>query len=159
SLEREGHEVEAVERGDAALDALEARAFDLAVLDLGLPDVDGVEVCRAARAARPRLAILILTARAPELHEGRRLAAGAADDLTKPFSLSVLSARVRVLLRRNGRGGESGHEAGGVRVEPGARRAWRDGRELELAPKEFDLLALLVARAGEAVPRDEIMTT
>jgi len=70
----------------------------------------------------------------------------------------VLSARVRALVRRNGGAAGAEHEVAGVRVDPAARRAWRDGRELELSPKEFDLLALLVARAGEAVPREEIMT-
>ena len=159
ALAREGHEVEHVDQGEAALDRLDARPVDLVVLDVGLPDVDGVEVCRRARAAHPRLAILMLTARSSELDEVLGLDAGADDYLTKPFSLSVLSARVRALLRRRGPGGADELEAGGVKVDPGGRRAWRDGRELELSPKEFDLLALLVARAGEAVPRDEIMTT
>jgi len=158
ALAREGHDVEHVATGAAALDRVETGGVDLLVLDLGLPDVDGVEVCRRARDGRPRLQILMLTARSSELDEVAGLDAGADDYLTKPFSLSVLSARVRALLRRGGNGGGE-REVAGVRVDPGARRAWRDGRELELAPKEFDLLALLVGRAGEAVPRDEIMTT
>jgi DNA-binding response OmpR family regulator len=159
ALAREGHDVAHVDEGEAALDHLDTDAVDLVVLDVGLPDVDGVEVCRRARAEHPRLAILILTARSSELDEVLGLDAGADDYLTKPFSLSVLSARVRALLRRRGGGGDGEREVAGVKVDPGARRAWRDGRELELSPKEFDLLALLVARAGEAVPRDEIMTT
>src|SRR3954471_21099416 len=141
ALAREGHDVEHVDRGEAALDRLDLEPVDLVVLDVGLPDLDGVEVCRRARAAHPRLAILMLTARSSELDEVLGLDAGADDYVTKPFSLSVLSARVRVLLRRRGSGGEAEVEVGGVKVDPGARRAWRDGRELELSPKEFDLLA------------------
>jgi DNA-binding response OmpR family regulator len=158
ALAREGHDVDHVDSGAAALERIADGAVDLMVLDLGLPDVDGVEVCRRAREDRPRLRVLMLTARSSELDEVLGLDAGADDYLTKPFSLSVLSARVRALLRR---GGEEAveREVAGVRVDPGARRAWRDDRELELSPKEFDLLALLVGRAGEAVLRDEIMTT
>jgi DNA-binding response OmpR family regulator len=159
ALAREGHDVEHVDTGAAALDRLDDGGVDLVVLDLGLPDVDGIDVCRRAREGRPRLQILMLTARSSELDEVAGLDAGADDYLTKPFSLSVLSARVRALLRRSGGNGGVEREVAGVRVDPGARRAWRDGRELELSPKEFDLLALLVGRAGEAVPRDEIMTT
>jgi DNA-binding response OmpR family regulator len=159
ALAREGHDVEHVDTGAAALDRVQDGGVDLLVLDLGLPDLDGVEVCRRVRERRPRLQILMLTARSAELDEVAGLDAGADDYLTKPFSLSVLSARVRALLRRSG-GNEAGErEVAGVRVDRGARRAWRDGRELELSPKEFDLLALLVGRAGDAVPRDEIMTT
>jgi DNA-binding response OmpR family regulator len=158
ALAREGHDVDHAASGAAALERLDAGGVDLVVLDLGLPDVDGVEVCRRAREGRPRLAILMLTARSSELDEVLGLDAGADDYLTKPFSLSVLGARVRALLRRGGEDGAE-REVAGVRVDPGARRAWRDGRELELSPKEFDLLSLFVARAGEAVPRDEIMTT
>jgi DNA-binding response OmpR family regulator len=159
ALARDGHEVEHVDAGEAALDRLDTAAVDLVVLDVGLPDVDGIDVCRRARAEHPRLAILMLTARSSELDEVSGLEAGADDYLTKPFSLSVLSARVRALLRRRNGGDGGERAAGGVRVDPAARRAWRDGRELELSPKEFDLLALLVARAGQAVSRDDIMTT
>jgi DNA-binding response OmpR family regulator len=159
ALAREGHEVAHTVTGEEALAHVADGDPDLLVLDIGLPDMDGIEVCRRVRSTRPRLAILILTARSSELDEVSGLDAGADDYLTKPFSLSILSARVRALLRRNGAEGSGEHEVGGVRVDPAARRAWRGDRELELSPKEFDLLALLVGRAGEAVPRDEIMTT
>jgi DNA-binding response OmpR family regulator len=159
ALAREGHEVAHAVTGEEALDLVDSGDPDLVVLDIGLPDIDGVEVCRRVRAERPRVAILILTARSSELDEVSGLDAGADDYLTKPFSLSVLSARVRALLRRGESGGPVGGSVAGVRVDPAARRAWREDRELELSPKEFDLLALLVSRAGEAVPRDEIMTT
>jgi DNA-binding response OmpR family regulator len=158
ALAREGHEVDHAATGADALATLADGGVDLMLLDLGLPDMDGVEICRRAREDRPRLRVLMLTARTSELDEVLGLDAGADDYLTKPFSLSVLSARVRALLRRGG-DDNTEREVAGVRVDPGARRAWRDGRELELSPKEFDLLALLVGRAGEAVPRDEIMTT
>jgi len=159
ALAREGHEVAHVVTGAEALAQVDEGDLDLVVLDIGLPDIDGVDVCRRIRAGHARLAILILTARSAELDEVSGLDAGADDYLTKPFSLSVLSARVRALLRRNAPGGGVERAVGGVRVDPAARRAWRDDRELELSPKEFDLLALLVERAGEAVSRDEIMTT
>jgi len=159
ALAREGHEVAHAVTGAEALAQVDEGDLDLVVLDIGLPDIDGVDVCRRVRAGHARLAILILTARSSELDEVSGLDAGADDYLTKPFSLSVLSARVRALLRRNTPGGGVERAVGGVRVDPAARRAWRDDRELELSPKEFDLLALLVERAGEAVSRDEIMTT
>jgi DNA-binding response OmpR family regulator len=159
ALTREGHEVTHAVTGEEALEQVDSGDPDLVVLDIGLPDLDGVEVCRRVRAGRPRVAILILTARSSELDEVSGLDAGADDYLTKPFSLSVLSARVRALVRRNGPRDAVEHVVQGVRVDAAARRAWRDELELELSPKEFDLLALLVSRAGEAVPRDEIMTT
>jgi DNA-binding response OmpR family regulator len=159
ALAREGHDVAHAVTGAEALAHADDGDPDLVVLDIGLPDIDGIEVCRRVRSAYPRVAILILTARSSELDEVSGLDAGADDYLTKPFSLSVLGARVRALLRRNGPSGAAERDVAGVRVDPAARRAWRGDRELELSPKEFDLLALLIGRAGEAVPRDEIMTT
>jgi DNA-binding response OmpR family regulator len=153
ALGREGYEVEHVASGEAALSRLDAE-WDLLVLDVGLPGIDGFEVCRRARELRPRPAILMLTARSSELDEVLGLDAGADDYVTKPFTLAVLSARVRALLRREDAGAI---ECSGVRVDPGARRAWREGDELELSPKEFDLLAYLVENAGTAVRRDELM--
>jgi DNA-binding response OmpR family regulator len=154
ALVREGHQVAHAASGEAALEYLEADTFDLVVLDVGLPGIDGIEVCRRVTERRPRPAILMLTARSSELDEVLGLDAGADDYLTKPFTLSVLAARVRALLRR---GAPEAAEAAGVRIDGAARRAWHDGTELELSPKEFDLLALLVGRAGEAVRREEIM--
>lgn len=154
ALVREGYEVARAPSGEAALELVAEAVPDLAVLDVGLPGIDGIEVCRRLSELRPRPAILMLTARSSELDEVLGLDAGTDDYLTKPFTLSVLAARVRALLRRGAAGPA---EAGGVRVDPAARRAWCDGIELELSPKEFDLLALLVGRAGEAVRREEIM--
>jgi DNA-binding response OmpR family regulator len=154
SLARDGHDVELVTTGEAAIEAIAARPPELVVLDIGLPGVDGLDVCRVARRSRPGLAILMLTARSSELDEVQGLDAGADDYVTKPFRLSVLLARVRALLRRDA---EDRLEAGGVRVDRAARRAWRDERELELSPKEFDLLALLIGDAGHVLRRDRIM--
>ena len=131
------------------------------MLDLGLPDVDGLAVCRRLRVARGDLAIVILTARDQELDIVAGLDAGADDYLVKPFRLAELLARIRAHLRRLARAPGDREEpvlgVGAVRVDRAARRAWRDGAELELRPKEFDLLALLVAEAGRAVSRGRIM--
>ena len=154
ALVREGHDVAHAASGEAALELAAASPPEVVVLDVGLPGIDGIEVCRRLIEHRPRPAILMLTARSSELDEVLGLDAGADDYLTKPFTLAALAARVRVLLRRADPGAV---EAGGVRVDPAARRAWAAGEELELSPKEFDLLALLVRRAGEAVRREEIM--
>jgi DNA-binding response OmpR family regulator len=152
----QGHTVQRLATGAGAVDA--AADVALVLLDLGLPDIDGVEVCRRLRAARPDLAILILTARGDELDVVAGLDAGADDYLTKPFRLSELLARVRAHLRR---AEPSAHRdvlsAGHVELDTGARRAFVDGSEVELRPKEFDLLALLVAEAGRAVRRERIM--
>ena len=154
ALAREGHEVTHAVSGEAALRLASESAPELVVLDVGLPGIDGIEVCRRLIEHRPRPSILMLTARSSELDEVLGLDAGADDYLTKPFTLSVLAARVRALLRRAEPGAV---EAGGVRVDRAARRAWAGDEELELSPKEFDLLALLVGRAGETVRREEIM--
>ena len=154
ALVREGHEVAHAVSGEAGLDLAAEQPPDLVVLDVGLPGIDGIEVCRRLSERRPRPAILMLTARSSELDEVLGLDAGADDYLTKPFTLSVLAARVRALLRRAEPGAV---EAGGVRVDPAARRAWAGEEELELSPKEFDLLALLIREAGTVVSRERIM--
>ncbi len=155
ALEREGHRVEAFANGlDAAAAAVEG-THALLVLDIGLPGLDGLEVCRRVRATRPGVPIVFLTARDSELDAVTGLDAGADDYVTKPFGVAVLLARVRAQLRRV----ESDSVvAGEVRVDVSARRAWRGEAELELAPKEFDLLELLVREAGRVVRRERIMT-
>jgi DNA-binding response OmpR family regulator len=154
-LEGQGHAVTRLERGSEAV-AAAGDGVGLVILDLGLPDMDGLEVCRRLRLARPDLAILILTARDQELDVVAGLDAGADDYLVKPFRLSELLARVRAHLRRLGEE-PGGLEAGAIRVDGASRRAWRGDEELTLRPKEFDLLALLVGSAGRVVRRERIM--
>ena len=154
ALTREGYEVEVVSDGaEAATRGVEGE-HDLLVLDVGLPSLDGLEVCRRVREARPRVPVLILTARAEELDAVQGLDAGADDYVTKPFRLAELLARIRALMRRVEPPTLSSR---GVRVDPDARRAWREDRELDLTPKEFDLLVLLIGDAGRVVTRERAM--
>jgi DNA-binding response OmpR family regulator len=160
-LDSQGYAVRRVGRGRPALQSADDD-IGLVILDLGLPDMDGIDVCRHLRAARPGLGILILTARDQELDVVAGLDAGADDYLIKPFRLSELLARVRAGLRRTAGAEPAGEgraplQAGSLRVDPAARRAWRGDRELALRPKEFDLLALLVAEHGRVVTRERIM--
>src|SRR4051794_16863154 len=146
ALEREGHEVEWVTDGPAAAQRGSAGEHDLVILDLGLPGLDGLEVCRRIRQSAPDLPVMMLTARGEELDAVVGLDAGADDYVAKPFRAGELLARVRARLRRAA--GPEVLVAGEVRVDPASRRASVDGRELDLTPKEFDLLALLVREAG-----------
>ncbi len=157
-LGREGHDVVRTAHGRQGVERATNERFDLLVLDLGLPDIEGLEVCRQIRQVRPEQLILMLTARAEEIDAVVGLDAGADDYVTKPFRLAELLARVRALLRRTARQtDESLLEGGHVRIDVRARRAWDGERELELTPKEFDLLALLVKEKGAAVPRGRII--
>jgi DNA-binding response OmpR family regulator len=159
ALRSDGYDVTRVAKGTAALDAAERGAVAV-VLDLGLPDIDGVEVCRLVRERLPDVPVLMLTARTSEADIVVGLDAGADDYVTKPFRLAELLARLRALLRRAGAVAGEGPrviEAQDVRVDLAARRAWRSDEELELTPKEFDLLALLVREAGKVVTRERIM--
>lgn len=160
-LYSQGYAVRRLARGGPA--AAAARDdIGLVILDLGLPDLDGLEVCRRLRAAGPELAILILTARDQELDVVAGLDAGADDYLVKPFRLSELLARVRAHLRRGAAAPRRDPAAdrlaaGDLRMDLAARRAWLGQDELRLRPKEFDLLALLVSEAGRVVTRERIM--
>jgi DNA-binding response OmpR family regulator len=159
ALLAQGYEVEVAATGHAACDRASAWEPDLVLLDLGLPDVDGVEVCRDLRAGGSTAAIVVLTARTEEIDVIVALDAGADDYLTKPVRLAEMLARVRAHLRRPRRAEVRPDvlRAGDVTVDRGARRAFRGDAELDLRPKEFDLLALLVGEAGRAVTRDSIM--
>lgn len=136
-----------------------ASAADIVILDLGLPDMDGLDVARSIRAEGLVTPILVLTARADEVDLVVGLDAGADDYVTKPFRLAELLARVRALLRRVG--GDLTDEdelvAQDVRVDVGAHRAFQGKRELQLTAKEFELLRVLLRDAGSVVERDALM--
>jgi DNA-binding response OmpR family regulator len=154
ALRREGYQVEVTEDGPATLGRALSDEIDLVVLDIGLPELDGLEVCRRVRAEGNPVPVLILTARADEVDTVVGLDAGADDYVTKPFRLAELLARVRALLRR---GITENSSVKGVRIDPEARRAWHGDTELDLTTKEFDLLWVLIKEAGKVITREQLM--
>lgn len=181
AVQREGYEVTRAAAGRPAIDTVAAGGVDLVLLDLGLPDMDGLDVCRQLRADGFAGGIVILTARAGELDRVVGLDVGADDYLSKPFSLSELLARVRALLRRAhrpavvGAGVPAPDQPGavaapvapaagagpaaqpGFRLDRAARRVWVGADELALTAKEFDVLALLDDHRGTVVSRETLM--
>jgi len=157
AFSREGYDVVVSGGGREAIDG--ATEADLLVLDLGLPDMDGLDVARRIRSTGSQVPILILTARADEVDLVVGLDAGADDYVTKPFKLAELLARVRALLRRSH--GESSDpdevHAQDVRLDVSAHRTYQGETELQLTTKEFDLLRMLIANAGTVVPRETLM--
>ena len=157
ALEREGFWVQWVATG---ADALAAPPVDLVLLDLGLPDLDGREVCRRLQASRPT-PVIVLTARDDELERVLLLETGADDYLVKPFGFRELVARIRAVRRRSGTPAAVAEEpaanTGPLVVDRRSRRVTLDGEELELTPKEFDLLALLATEPGRVLTREEII--
>src|SRR4051812_15930569 len=159
TLEREGYDVSWVDSGQQALDSM-STAPDVVILDLGLPDIDGLEVCRRAREAGFEGAIMIVTARAGELDRVVGLDYGADDYLAKPFGLAELQARVRALLRRTAAssgGAADGPAAGGLRIDVDARRVYADSGEVPLTGKEFEVLNILAANRDKVVSRGRLM--
>lgn len=158
-LERAGYDVERAHDGPVALTAFGSRRPDLVVLDLMLPGMDGFEVCRRMRAQGP-VPVIMLTARGDEDDRILGLETGADDYVTKPFSPRELVLRVEAVLRR-GRAADAGSPArlvgAGISLEPRARRATRDGRDLCLTLREFDLLAFFLGHPGRAFTREELM--
>jgi len=152
-LRANGYEVTEVAAGEAALDALAVAAFDLMILDLVLPDVDGVEVCRRVR-DWSELPVVVLSAHGDEEIKVRALDEGADDYVTKPFSAPELLARMRSALRRaSAKSAPSGPIvcAGGVDIDLVRRRVVRNGQEVHLTPTEYDLLRVLVQQAGRVI--------
>jgi DNA-binding response OmpR family regulator len=154
ALRREGYDVDVSADGPGTLGRALSGGIDLIVLDLGLPEMDGLEVCRRLRSEGRATPVLVLTARADEVDTVIGLDAGADDYVTKPFRLAELLARVRALLRR---GSAETQVVQGVRIDPEARRAWCGDEELELTTKEFDLLWALIREAGKVVTREQLM--
>ena len=159
ALGYEGFEVSAAPNAGAAIAALRATPPDLMLLDLLLPDSDGVEVCRRLREAGERVPILMLTARDTVSDRVAGLEAGADDYLVKPFSTAELVARIRALLRRHrDRTPAATRRLGDLVLDSGTREVTRDGRSVHLTRREFDLLALLLDNAGAVMPRERLLT-
>jgi two-component system, OmpR family, response regulator MprA len=159
ALELEGYVVTAVTEGIAALEAASRPDVDLLLLDLGMPNMDGLTVCRRLRSAGSRLPILVLTARTEVSDRVSGLDAGADDYLPKPFSLDELLARVRSLLRRSNfdeTDAPAQITVDDLVIDEAARRAWRGGREMELTKTEFDLLELLARNTGVVLSHSTI---
>jgi DNA-binding response OmpR family regulator len=157
TLEREGYAVTWVDSGTKALDVLRSpRAVDVVILDLGLPDTDGLEVCRSAREAGFQGAIMIVTARAAELDRVVGLDYGADDYLAKPFGVAELQARVRALLRRTAAAPAKVPD-GALQIDVAARRVYVGDTEVTLTGKEFEVLAVLAAARDKVVSRERLM--
>ncbi len=157
-LRSRGYEVVTAMTGAAALAAAEREAPNLVILDLGLPDLDGVEVCRRLR-SRWALPIIVLSARGAESDKVAALDAGADDYVTKPFGIEELLARLRVALRRVDRQAVATGPIvrGDLTIDLDRRRLTRDGEELRLTPKEFELLTLLARNAGRVLTHQTIL--
>jgi DNA-binding response OmpR family regulator len=158
TLEREGYDVSWVDSGQKALDTL-ATSPELVILDLGLPDIDGLEVCRRARESGFEGAIMIVTARAGELDRVVGLDYGADDYLAKPFGLAELQARVRALLRRTSANATTvvDDRPDGLRIDVDARRVYAGEEEVPLTGKEFEVLNILAANRDKVVSRGRLM--
>ena len=159
TLEREGYDVAWVGNGREVLDVVGAGPVDVVILDLSLPDMDGLDVCRALRDSNYEGAILIVTARTGELDRVVGLDSGADDYLTKPFGLAELQARVRALLRRTRKPlGGNGRQEHALRLDVEARRVYAGEAEIKLTSKEFDVLTVLEAHRDKVVPRGRLMS-
>ena len=162
NLERQGgYDVVRFAGGLTALDELTAHPPDLVLLDLNLPDVDGLTICRELRKnpATARVVVLMLTARAEERDKLLGFDLGADDYVTKPFSMRELLARVAVRLRRGGPDApEDVYQDARIRVDRARHTVERDGKQIHLTKKEFDLLWLLIRSAGRVMTRESILS-
>ena len=161
NLERENYRVAHYSDGHEGLLAVQSGDFDFVILDLNLPDVDGLTVCRELRRdpATKSIPILMLTARGSERDRITGLELGADDYLTKPFAIRELTARVAAILRRTQTPSRevSGYDDGDLRIDEKAFRVYHRGQEVKLAKKELELLLILVRNRGSVVSRDRIL--
>ncbi len=159
SLERDGFEVISADNGESAVSSARSHRPDLIVLDLMLPGLDGLQVCRTLR-REMQVPILMLTAKSEEIDKVLGLELGADDYVTKPFSMREVMARVRALLRRAdapSAGTGLTLTAGAILVDMRKREASREGAPVALKPKEFELLAFLMQNRGQAFTREQLL--
>ncbi|HEX4473181.1 MAG TPA: response regulator transcription factor [Nocardioides sp.] len=158
TLEREGYVVDQAATGRDAIAAVARHGHDIVVLDLGLPDIDGLDVCRRLRGSGYEGAILMLTGRSQEVDRVVGLDAGADDYLAKPFGLAELLARLRALLRRTTTRASGRVDGQSLEVDLAAHRVQVGEKEISLTGKEFDVLAVLVANRNKVVSRSQLMS-
>lgn len=156
-LRQQGYAVDIAVDGEQGWKFAEVNDYDLLILDLNLPGMDGLEVARRLRAHRPHLLILMLTARNRPEDRVTGLNLGADDYLVKPFHFEELVARVRALLRRDLRVRESVLRCGDLRLDPISRAAWQSGRRLKLTRKEFAVLEYLMRHPGEVISQEVLL--
>jgi len=160
NLESEGYQVEVGYDGQAAVDLARSGAFDLIVLDLMMPRLDGLQACMRIREFS-NVPVIILTAKGEDSDKLMGFECGADDYITKPFNILELKARIRALLRRAGvarqSAGNARLTAGHITLDAGERAAWKDGRRVELTVKEFDLMELLMRNPGRVYSRENLL--
>jgi len=154
-----GHRILTARQGEEGLDLALSQHPDLILLDLMLPKINGYEICRAVRAEKLDMPILMLTAKGQEEDIVRGLEVGADDYITKPFSIRELMARVQAFLRRHQAGAAPCYEFGSCRLDTVSHRLLRDGVEVPLTSKEYRLLEYFLQRPGRALTRDGIMNS
>jgi DNA-binding response OmpR family regulator len=157
NFEFKGYKVLTASDGEKGLDAALNAKPDLILLDIMLPKINGYEICRLIREQKLGMPIIMLTAKGEESDIVLGLNLGADDYVTKPFSIKELLARAAAFLRRAKKEVQDIHEFGCYRLDISARRLTRKGKEIELSPKEFDLLAFFITKQGRALTRDEIL--
>jgi len=158
ALGQAGYVVDLVDDGESANEALQGGTYDLVVLDLALPGLDGLAVLRRLRDRRSQVPVLILTARDTLDDRVAGLDLGADDYMTKPFDLPELEARVRALIRRGQYGAGASMSHGRLRFDPAARRLFYDDQPIEMSARELALTELLLARQGRVVSKEQIIS-
>ena len=160
NLEHEGYQVEAGYDGEQAVELARDGNFDLIILDLMMPKIDGLQACMRIREFS-NVPIIMLTARSEDTDKIIGFECGADDYITKPFNILELKARVRALLRRAGTAGQQGAggmiSVGHIRLDTGARAAWRGEDPVDLTAKEFDLMELLMRNPGRVYSRENLL--
>lgn len=156
-LRQNGYAVDIAANGEEGCELGEINDYDLTILDLNLPKLDGLDVCKRLRSSKPEMLILMLTARSRLEDKIVGLDLGADDYLVKPFHFEELTARIRALLRRDLRVREPILHTGDLKVDPASRIAWQGKRRLELTTKEFAILEYLMRHPGEVVSQEELI--